>query len=45
MENAINISKDDCVVCVNNLFYSMIEEGDGVAIRTLISMNVDIDKI
>lgn len=45
IENAINISKDDCFVCVNNLFYSMIEEGDGVAIRTLISMNVDIDKI
>lgn len=45
IENAINNSKDDCVVCVNNLFYSMIEEGDGVAIRTLISMNVDIDKI
>ena len=45
IENAINNSKDDGIVCVNNLFYSMIEEDDGVAIRTLISMNVDIDRI
>lgn len=45
LENAISDSKDGGMVGVNNLFYSMIEEGDGVAIRTLISMKVDIDKI
>ena len=45
IENAIIDCKDNGVVGVTNLFNSLLEEGDGVAIRTLMSMKVDIDKI
>lgn len=45
MESSIGDNKNNIDVSVYNLFNSLIEEGDGVAIRVLISMNVDIDKI
>ena len=45
LESSISDNKNNTYVSVNNLFNSIIEEGDGVAIRVLISMNVDIDKI
>lgn len=45
MESSISDNKNNTYVSVYNLFNSVIEEGDGVAIRVLISMNIDIDKI
>lgn len=45
MESSISDNKNNTHVGVYNLFNSIIEEGDGVAIRVLISMNVDIDKL
>lgn len=44
-ESAISDMRENGVVGVNNLFYSMLEEGEGVAIRVLLSMKVDIDKL
>lgn len=44
IENAILDSKeDDSSITVENLFISLLEEGDGVANRILLGMNVDID--
>ena len=44
IENAIYDSKDDDnVVTVDKLLISLLEEGDGVANRILLGMNVDID--
>lgn len=44
IENAIYDSKDDGnIVTVEKLFISLLEEGDGVANRVLLGMNVDID--
>jgi len=46
LESSINDSKDSGgIVYINNLFYSIIEEGEGVAIRVLLKMNIDIDRI
>ncbi len=44
IENAIYDSKDENgMVTVDKLFISLLEEGDGVANRVLLGMNVDID--
>lgn len=44
IENAIYDSKDnDNVVTVDKLLVSLLEEGEGVANRILLGMNVDID--
>ena len=44
IENAILDCKDeDSMVTVDKLFISLLEEGDGVANRILLGMNVDID--
>ena len=44
VENAILDSKEDGgAVTVEKLFISLLEEGDGVANRILLGMNVDID--
>lgn len=44
IENAIYDSKDnDSVVTVDKLLISLLEEGDGVANRILLGMNVDVD--
>ena len=44
LENAIYDSKDDGgVVTVEKLLISLLEEGDGVANRILLGMNIDID--
>ncbi len=45
MENAIYDSKENNNgnVTPNHLFSALLEEGEGVAIRILISMNIDID--
>lgn len=47
MENAVYDSKDNNSgdVTINHLFSSLLEEGEGVAIRILISMNIDIDSL
>ena len=47
MENAVYDSKENNNgdVTVNHLLSALLEEGEGVAIRILISMNVDIDEL
>ena len=47
MENAIIDSKEnnEGEVTVEHLFTSLLEEGEGVAIRIMIGMNIDIDKL
>lgn len=47
MENAIYDSKEENSkeVTINHLFMALLEEGEGVAIRVLISMNIDIDEL
>ena len=46
LESAVNDAKEvDGVVTISNLFYSILEEGEGVAIRIMLGMNVDMDKI
>lgn len=47
MENAIIDSKEnnDGEVTIEHLFTSLLEEGEGVAIRIMIGMDIDIDKL
>ena len=47
METAILDSKEnnDGEVSVEHLFLAMLEEGEGVAIRILLGMNIDVDAI
>lgn len=47
IENAILISKEENIseVCINHLIISLIEEGDGKAIRILKNLDVDIDNV
>ena len=47
LENAMMDAKDnnDGVVTINHLFISLLEEGEGVAIRILLGMNIDIDEL
>lgn len=46
LEGAIIDSKENNnEVSVENLFISLLDEGEGIAIRILIGMNIDIDKI
>lgn len=47
IENAILDSKEsnDSEVTIEHLFSALLEEGEGVAIRTLLSMKVDMDKL
>ena len=47
IENAINDSKEnnDGTVTVNHLFSSLLEEGEGVVIRIMLSMNISLDDL
>ena len=47
LENAVMDAKDNNggVVTINHLFVGMLEEGEGVAIRILLGMNIDIDEL
>ncbi len=47
MENAIIDSKENNngEVTVEHLFSSLLEEGEGVAIRVMIGMNIDVDEL
>ncbi|MBQ2639588.1 MAG: ATP-dependent Clp protease ATP-binding subunit [Bacilli bacterium] len=46
IENAILDSKEEASeITVNKLFVSLLEEGDGVANRILMGMNIDIDAL
>lgn len=47
MENAIIDSKENNngIVTIEHLFASLLEEGEGVAIRILLGMNIDIDEL
>ena len=47
MENAIIDSKEnnEGEVTIEHLFTSLLEEGEGVAIRIMIGMNIDVDKL
>lgn len=44
--NAIEISKElNCEVATEHLLMGMLEEGEGIAIRILMNMGIDIDKM
>ena len=45
LENAVMDSKDnnDSEVTLEHLFFSMLEEGEGIAIRVLIGMGIDVE--
>ena len=46
MENAILDSKDDgTFVTVERLFVSLLEEGEGVANRIMMGLNIDLDSL
>ena len=47
MENAVYDSKENNNgnVTISHLFSALLEEGEGVAIRILISMNIDLDEL
>lgn len=47
IENAIIDAKDNNggTVTINHLFVSMLEEGEGVAIRILLGINIDVDEL
>ena len=47
IENAVIDAKDNNngAVTINHLFASLLDEGEGVAIRILIGMNIDIDDL
>lgn len=45
IENAILNSGENNVVTTEDLFSSLLEEGDGVANRILMGMNIDIDSL
>ena len=47
LENAIVDAKDnnDGIVTINHLFVGILEEGEGVAIRILMGMDIDIDEL
>ena len=47
LENAVMDSKDnnDGEVTLEHLFFSMLEEGEGIAIRVLIGMGIDVESI
>ena len=46
IENAtIDSKEDDSEVTVEHLFSSLLEEGEGVAIRILLSMNISLDDL
>lgn len=47
IENAIIDSKEnnDGVVTLEHLFFSMLEEGEGIAIRIIIGMGIDIEAL
>ena len=46
MENAmIDCKEKNGEVTIDTLFSSMLEEGEGVAIRILLNLNVDLDKL
>ena len=47
MENAIYDAKEnnDGEVTISHLFSSLLEEGEGVAIRILINLNIDLDEL
>ena len=46
MENAVLDSKEENTqVTINHLFLCMLEEGDGVGVRILLGMNVDVEEL
>ncbi len=47
MENAIIDSKENNngIVTIEHLFASLLEEGEGVAVRILLGLNIDIDEL
>lgn len=47
LENAIEDSRENNngIVTPNHLFASLLEEGEGVAIRIIIGMNIDVDDL
>ena len=47
MENAVYSAKEnnDGEVTISHLFCSLLEEGEGVAIRLLINLNIDLDEL
>ena len=47
LENAVMDSKDnnDGEVTLEHLFFAMLEEGEGIAIRVLIGMGIDVESM
>ena len=46
LDNAVNIARETSSnVSVNDIFFSILEEGEGVGLRILLNMNVDVDKL
>lgn len=47
INNALNKCKEnnDGIVTIRHLLISMLEEGEGIAIRLLVGMNIDIDSL
>ena len=45
LEKAILISGDDDCVTIDNLFEALLDEGEGVAVRILLSMNINLDTL
>jgi len=46
LEYSINDAREhNDNVSVSNIFYSILEEGEGVAIRVLLSLDIDMDKL
>ena len=47
INNALNKSKENNngIVTIRHLLISMLEEGEGIAIRLLVGMNIDIDSL
>ena len=46
MENAmLDCKEDNSEVTIESLFSNLLEEGEGVAIRILISLNIDLDSL
>ena len=47
IENSIEDSKEnnDGIVTIEHLFSALLEEGEGVAIRILLSMNISLDDL
>lgn len=45
LEEASSYEESNCLVSVDDLLFALFDEGEGVAIRVLLGMNIDVDEI